>query len=329
MRQNELEEWVLRIAKRVNNNEPIEDSRIELKATWIDPIKAARRIAGHANAAHGEDILWIIGIDEESGVVGAPKKEQHEWLKRVENEFDDIFPELRIEPLAIPLDGDTVIAFLFRTTRAPYVVSNSVFGTPNGGPVEREIPWRSATGIRSAKRSDLIRLLGPVARRPKLEIVSGYLKVIRTGDSNINVLGHYFHSHVCMDLYVTYRSTGDLIIPFHRCQGDFCVLNSGERLELESISLRRSFRGRVAQDTREYTPNVTISPQDAIFRGSGMVQFNANLPDIDVSSNFSEKVNINITLREADTDDPIEILTDFVLVDERKDEYFTYEYNST
>jgi len=41
--------------------QPIEDTRVEVKAVWpSDSNYAARRIPGHANAAGGESILWLI-----------------------------------------------------------------------------------------------------------------------------------------------------------------------------------------------------------------------------------------------------------------------------
>ena len=43
-----------------------EDARVELKADWIDESKMARRLAGHANAANGEHVLWLFGVDEKA-----------------------------------------------------------------------------------------------------------------------------------------------------------------------------------------------------------------------------------------------------------------------
>jgi hypothetical protein len=54
MRRAELEAWVLEVLERVEQGKPVEDSRVELKREWPDPERAARRIAGHANAARGE-----------------------------------------------------------------------------------------------------------------------------------------------------------------------------------------------------------------------------------------------------------------------------------
>ena len=44
------------------------------------PALAARKIAGHANAARGEPILWIIGLDEDDHqVTGASDVELADW----------------------------------------------------------------------------------------------------------------------------------------------------------------------------------------------------------------------------------------------------------
>jgi predicted DNA-binding transcriptional regulator AlpA len=53
VRPMELEAKVLRLAERIEAKQPIEDSLVEVKAEWIDPLRAARRLAGHCNAARG------------------------------------------------------------------------------------------------------------------------------------------------------------------------------------------------------------------------------------------------------------------------------------
>lgn len=51
MKSREIEGWSLRIIESVGAGRPNEDFLVELKATWPDnPNKAARQIAGHANA---------------------------------------------------------------------------------------------------------------------------------------------------------------------------------------------------------------------------------------------------------------------------------------
>jgi len=69
MKPSQIEAWALNVIARVINGQPNEDSRVELKSEWIAPPDAARRIAAHANAAFGDSILWIIGVDQCAGVV--------------------------------------------------------------------------------------------------------------------------------------------------------------------------------------------------------------------------------------------------------------------
>src|SRR6266498_182530 len=72
MLSQHIEGRVLNLVERVLNGARIEDFRVECKGTWPSAAKAARQIAGHANAARGEPILWIIGLDEDNNrVTGA------------------------------------------------------------------------------------------------------------------------------------------------------------------------------------------------------------------------------------------------------------------
>ena len=61
-------------------------------------------------------------------------------------------------------------ALYFETDRAPFVVKNQ-----EGGTIQREVPWREATGVKSATRSQLLRLLSPLQRLPSLEVIGGTL----------------------------------------------------------------------------------------------------------------------------------------------------------
>ena len=80
MNKRQIEAWALRIIDGVKGGSREEDSLVELKRVLPDPVKAARRIAGHANASRGEPILWLIGIDEEKGIVGInQEKDLADW----------------------------------------------------------------------------------------------------------------------------------------------------------------------------------------------------------------------------------------------------------
>jgi len=167
MKPHQIESWVLNIVDRVKRNEPIEDFRVELKSEWIDSEKAARRIAGHANAARGTSVLWLIGVDEKKGITGAKYEDLANWYTQVQTSFDGLAP--RFTDLNIPVDGKTVVALLFETNRAPFVVKNPMFGKAGGGPVQLEVPWREGTSIRSATRADLLRLLSPLETLSEIE----------------------------------------------------------------------------------------------------------------------------------------------------------------
>lgn len=162
MKNSQIERWALEIIDRVEAHQPIEDSRVELKAQWPnEPAKAARRVAGHANAARGEHILWLIGVDEESGVSGADHQEMADWFAGVSKQFDGLAP--RCYDLNVPTkDGKTVVALLFETDRAPFVVANPAFGNTKGEGVQFEAPWREGTRVRSATRSELVRMFSDI-----------------------------------------------------------------------------------------------------------------------------------------------------------------------
>src|SRR4051812_17241587 len=135
MNATEIEAWALRIVDAIQSKAPHEDSRVECKSEWIDPVKAARRIAAHANAGAGEPILWLIGLDRERGVVGAEDHELTAWLSKVQSEFDEIAPSL--QDVLVPVYEKHILALLFETDRAPFVVKNKGL---------LEVPWREGTG---------------------------------------------------------------------------------------------------------------------------------------------------------------------------------------
>jgi hypothetical protein len=180
MQPHELETWVLKIVDRVKAKQPVEDSRVELKSEWPGPNDAARRIAGLANASHGAPALWIVGIDEKANqIVGADEQNLANWWPQVVSEFESGFAPDK-QDLAIPTDGVTVVALLFQTDRRPFVVKNA-----QQGRVQFEVPWRDATGIRTARRRELITLLSPLVAIPHLQVLDGSLVCNVTGSGPI------------------------------------------------------------------------------------------------------------------------------------------------
>ncbi len=161
-----LEARVLDIVARVEGGGRAEDDYVECKADWPEPAKAARRLAGHANAARGEPILWIMGLDEDAHACAAlSRTDPSSWLDQVLSRFPDgLAPDASF--LTVPVgEGRSVVAMECQTDRSPYVVTTS-----GRAEVDREVPWRAGTRIRSAHRHELLRLLVPAAAVPALEL---------------------------------------------------------------------------------------------------------------------------------------------------------------
>src|SRR5437773_7115102 len=137
MRPFEIEAWAMTVIRCLQSGGGNEDARVEMKAAWIPAERAARHIAGHANAAKGDAVLWLVGVDEKLGVVGAGKNELATWWPQIQSQFEGVPPTMT--PVSVLVEAKEVVALLFETTRFPYVVKNPAYGTPAGGPVQYEV----------------------------------------------------------------------------------------------------------------------------------------------------------------------------------------------
>lgn len=226
MAPSQIEAWALQVIDRVTRGDPREDARIELKREWVEPKKAARKIAGHANAAGGEPILWLIGIDEQSGVLGASDEELATWLPGVQSMFDGIHPTATA--VNVPIEQRTVVALLFDTARAPFVIKAT-------GSADREVPWRDGTHTRSAYRSDLIRILHPYQRLPEVDVIRA--------DAGMNVehvgpgeRDYGSRIRFRFTVYMTPLSPDPLTIPRYRCSAR--VWLGSVDLALDRVTMR-------------------------------------------------------------------------------------------
>lgn len=175
MQQQRLEVQVLDIVERVLAGKRVEDDRVELKREWPKGFrKVARRIAGHANASAGEPILWIIGLDDESHRVHELGEEVDtaDWWSQVSSNFSELAPDPQF--LRVSTSDGMVMALRMDTSRTPYIVT-----TDGHGGVEREVPWRSGTAVRSARRSEILRSVVREAEAPQLDPISGWLRATR------------------------------------------------------------------------------------------------------------------------------------------------------
>ncbi|MBD3926577.1 hypothetical protein IEZ26_18285 [Nocardioides cavernae] len=169
MRLQQIEARVIEIVELVKAGSEVEDNGVELKSAWPDPgARIARQLAGHANAARSEPILWIIGLDEaRHEVVEFEGVEQANWWPEVRRWFDEESPDPAFMIVRLAED-EHVAAMYFDTSRAPYVVS-----VEGGGRVQLEVPWRSGNSTRSARRHELLSSVVEQAQLPELELVSG------------------------------------------------------------------------------------------------------------------------------------------------------------
>jgi len=230
MRPSEIENWTLKVIEQLKAGERIEESRVEVKTIWIDSQEAARIIAGQANAARGESILWIIGVDERnSNVMGVLKEELAVWWERVQSEFDGISPSMN--DINVIVDGVTIVSLLFETDRAPYVVKNPNFGKEKDK-IKLEVPWREGTSTRTARRTDLLRLLVPILHKPEVEVLGGELTC-----SENRSTGMLYFDLVGLKLYVEPAAGDEIDFVFHRCEVSFEIPDIIERKVFSNLRI--------------------------------------------------------------------------------------------
>lgn len=273
--KQQIEIKVLGVIKSVQERKFTEDSWVEIKREWpADHAQTARHLAGQANAAQGEPILWIIGLDEKQGVKGAQEEELANWFPQVKKHFDSLCPEL-VHCLTVPTGGGPVVALLFNTDRAPYVIK-----IPGGD--RMEVPWRSANGTRSALRSELLRLLSTVQAVPSFVALSGRMTATLLRGQGASAAMSF---EVFLGLYATLEMGQSAVIPFHRCA---CWLEiSGvlppspfDKVKLSPPYQRRAYFGLAVVNALSDPPkqdSLTIGGTDSevIISGPGAVNLHA------------------------------------------------------
>lgn len=293
MRSLEIETWVLRVIGQVERGAHAEDGLVELKSKWPSPETAARQIAALANAARGEPVLWIIGVDETTGVCGADPAELANWFSTVRSRFDQVYPE--VQDLNVPASGQTVVALLFQTDRAPYLVKNSAFGSVKGDAVEWEIPWREGRKTRTANREALLRMLGPLVQLPDVECLSCSLSV---RDEPHKDGGSYQRWYFDASLYVVPRGEA-LVIPFHRCVLTAAFEGGASIDNWPTLRLTPPYSIRMAgreMGSRVDSLTVESSSAEVIIQGPGKVQVMADVTNPLASFRLDGSVSIALRL---------------------------------
>ncbi len=209
-RLQQIEARVLHLVEQVLAGRRIEDNRVECKSTWPgDHRRAARQIGGLANAAGGDDVLWLVGLDEDGGrVVDPGATEVADWWQRVSRYFAEVAPE--VTTLSVPVPGGGVVSvLLFQTVRSPYVVT-----TNGAGGVDREIPWRAGNATRSAHRSEILRSVVQEAEAPQLDLVSAFVRAEVNGAEGVGLQIGALILTISMAIYV--EAAEPVRLPEHR-----------------------------------------------------------------------------------------------------------------
>lgn len=244
---------------------------MELKSGFGDPARAARRVAGLANAACPDPALWIIGLSETDGVVGVDPTEFADWHSKLIGHFSELMPAMR--DFVVPTSDGQLLALVLETARAPFVVRNPSHGWPGGGPVELEVPIRIGTKVRTARREHLIRLLIPRTRTPAMEVLAGRCHVREWRDDEKGPPNLLWTAS--LDLYLVPRTAERIVLPTHRAVVDVRLpsgssIEPGYRVTLEA---ERSFN---REGIQHQSHTVRTTPHEALVDGPGMLRVKAD-----------------------------------------------------
>lgn len=314
MKKQEIEFRVLDIIDRLEKGQPIEDDMIELKAEWPeDHFKAARRIAAHANCARGEPIMWLIGIDEKNGVIGADFEELSIWYAKIKSKFDQLLAPNLIS-LAVPYEGKTVVALVFETERAPFVIKVPAIW----GPVTNEVPWREANSTRSARRADLIKLLYPIQKQPSIEILNGSIELQK---SITGISQGVYQWNLNMMLYFITFSSETMVFPFHRCEVLWRPLGRPDEKRFSNLRIipPTSYSSR---EFKQKNKSLTVDSTDyeVLIDTAGMTELTAEcFEDEKPGPIMFETIEIKLRLCSHHSDLPVSLEAVFELVQKQKE----------
>jgi hypothetical protein len=275
---NVIEAEALQIVSRlVEKKQSPEDAKVELKAEWPQVNKMARHLAAIANAAYGERVLFLIGVDEKAFCVRSDARpvELANWLPQVSACFEGgVVPELLCD-LNIPWENTHFCVLAFDTSRAPYLVKTTRAENRESSETRKEIkdtipdyevPWREGRRTRTARRNDLLRLLVPASTLPDIEMITGSCEF---DWRNVKEPSFGADISVRMKMFIAPLSTRPITIPFYKCRCEIVESIDGERLS-DGWDLHISpFDG-------EDSVNLKTTSSELVALGPGMCVFQAS-----------------------------------------------------
>ncbi len=300
----DLEARVQGILDRVEKGKPLEDSRDECKTTWPNwpagDEKMARQLAGHANAARGDPILWLFGVDEKGKrVPGVSSTEFSNWYAGLKKHFEEAWAPDPIVNINVPWKGIIVVAVLFETNRGPYVVKN-----PQPGQIQFEVPWREGNSTQTARRRDLLRLLVPLQKMPELELISASLDARKRVEGQIGNWAIRFD--LSLGLYILTRDSSRISIPGHRSTFSIDLVNA-----TDSIYHRRV----------EFPGNYATSGSGGLLVVNGPMYFGCSgeLLTSEVTILEGSVANISLRLRLAELERDVDVKASLSWAPEREE----------
>lgn len=226
MRPIDLESRVISAVDRIRGGQLVEHDLIECKRDWPQENKA-RQLAGSLNRAGGDPVIYIIGIDEKTGKVhDISGTDVLDWWGQMTPKFDQFPPEM-VRHISVPVgdSGEHVVAVAFASDRAPYLVKT---GSANPS---LEVPMREGTGTRTARRDELLRILIPAVRLPRVVVLEANLKgkyvpppMGRPNDEELKCFGE-------LRIYVEHEGERAVTFPAHGMRGQATI--NGEKFVLE------------------------------------------------------------------------------------------------
>jgi hypothetical protein len=215
--------------------------------------------------------------------------------------------------LNITFEGKSVVALCFDTSRFPHVVKNPDHGTLQGIP-ELEVPWREGTRTRSATRNELILMLSPVVKIPKVEILDGDIRFVMMATDPVS---HELRFN--LKVYVVPLNATPLTFPFHKCTAilgangqtisdKFTLTMDTPTRKLAKKQAAQAQKIRAASNYYETPAQVTVSTgndivettaDEVIFRGPGKIEIYGSygvlgfdkLPELELTVTLVEAVS--------------------------------------
>lgn len=273
LRPQQLEAHVIELVDLVLAGGRVEDDLVECKGQWPDPQnrRSARQLAGHANKAHDEPILWIIGLDEDArALTQPPPVEVANWWPAMSSRFDQEVPELEHHLVVHIGERQAVTALRFLTDRSPYVITSG----GEDGTLDRGVPIRDGARTRSARRDELVRLLIPAVAPPAAQLLSVRFDVAYTpieGGEGYTQLD--FRAAVFFQQPAT--PAGVVMLPAHRMHGRIDY-DRGFRSRRWKLHYRDSHTPPIISSMNEPPPvrpkptyGVSGSPDGVVITGPG------------------------------------------------------------